>query len=494
MLLDHSTLEPFEPIVDKLFDSAFGGSLKRLTSAGISTEDVWYTPAFFLFRAACLSAFKKTQVLVGNMVLDLERQIAALEKEEATARAKRDSTAETIKSLRLVIQNRQLVLRRLIDTMLWVIVYPNFWVLRRLRVEGGIKRIAPETLEPLLRAIENRNESDETLTIICDLTTTAQLGDLVVAKWIPARGVMKIVVAELKVGSMNILLRERLKRLSDSDMKAEITAISEELGRKASEQAARMVRQETRLNNFERVIQTDQGVDPLSGLPFKMTRGSTVYKDYRDKLATVLARAKSDGWCGLTLDRCLHLIAEASGRTPAERQGVKIAHDFYHLRRGSYCAAGREGGDVEAAEIRNSPKAVDLFDMGMRTSISMPPLLWYPRNLMLDVLAGRIKVYAQFDYELFFDIARETADIKLSFITGKLARRIKADKASGPLIEYRDHRFIRAELGGTRWMLLGARWFGRLYFSLTRPRDLVRMLKDFLDEVKESQAQRASKG
>jgi len=71
MLLDHSTLEPFEPIVDKLFDSAFGGSLKRLTSAGISTEDVWYTPAFFLFRAACLSAFKKTQVLVGNMVLDL---------------------------------------------------------------------------------------------------------------------------------------------------------------------------------------------------------------------------------------------------------------------------------------------------------------------------------------------------------------------------------------------------------------------------------------
>jgi hypothetical protein len=100
-----------------------------------------------------------------------------------------------------------------------------------------------------------------------------------------------------------------------------------------------MVRQETRLNNFERVIQTDQGVDPLSGLPFKMTRGSTVYKDYRDKLATVLARAKSDGWCGLTLDRCLHLIAEASGRTPPERQGVKIAHDFYHLRRGSYCVA-----------------------------------------------------------------------------------------------------------------------------------------------------------
>ena len=99
-------------------------------------------------------------------------------------------------------------------------------------------------------------------------------------------------------------------------MKAEITAISEELGTKASEQAARMVRQETRLNNFERVIQTDQGVDPLSGRPFKMTRGSTVYKDYRDKLATVLARAKSDGWCGLTLDRCLHLIAEASGRTP----------------------------------------------------------------------------------------------------------------------------------------------------------------------------------
>ena len=72
MLLDHSTLEPFEPIVDKLFDSAFGGLIVgRLTSAGISTEDVWYTPAFFLFRAACLTAFKKTHSPVGNMLLDL---------------------------------------------------------------------------------------------------------------------------------------------------------------------------------------------------------------------------------------------------------------------------------------------------------------------------------------------------------------------------------------------------------------------------------------
>jgi hypothetical protein len=483
MLLDHPPLEPFEPIVDRLLDSAFGDALKNLASVGIATEDVWYTSAFFPFRAACLPAFKKTQILVGDTVLDLERRIGALEKEEANARTKRDSSAETIKSLRLVLQNRQLVLRRLMDTMLWVVVYPNIWILRRLRVDGGIKRISPGTLEPLLKAIENRKNRDETLTVICDLTTTAQLGDLVIAMWIPARNLMKIVVAELKVGSMNILLRERLQRSGVSDPKAEITAISEELGTRAGKQAARMVRQEARLNNFERVIRTDEGIDPLSGQRFKMTRESAVYKDYRDKLATVLGRAKSDGWCGLTLDRCLHLIAEASGRTPPEHQGLKIAHDFYHLRHGSSCEADRENGNVEAETIKNSPMAVNLFDAGMQTSISMPPLLWYPRNLMLDVLAGRIKVYAQFDYETFFDLARETANIKLSFIRGKLARRIKADKVSGPLIEYRDDRFVRAELGGIRWMFFGSRFFGRLYFSLTRPTDLMRMLKDLLDEA-----------
>lgn len=476
MLLNDASIAPFEALIEELLDSAFGDALRGLAAAGFRPGDEWHTHAGFVFRAACIPAFRQTQQRVGILVLELERQIVGLERDEAKARAQRKSPTAEDRGLRTVLKNRQLVLRRLMDAILWVLVWPDWWVLRRLRVDGGIKRIDPATLEPLLAAVGGREEKQgETVSVICDLTTTAQLGDLVIAKWLPSRNIMKIVVAELKVGKMNILIRERLQRSSDSESADEIRKISAELGRRAAKQAERIVRQERRLKNFDRVIATDVGADPVSGRPFKMTK-RVISKDYSDKLSALVARTRSEDWSGLTLDRCLHLIAQKREPNAAQRKGLKIAHDFYHLRHGPYCAAnGTEAEkNTEAAAIKNAPLAVNLFDFCMQQSLAMPPLLWYPRDAMLDVLAGRIEVFAQFDYEEFFKLARNWASLELEFVIGKRARRIKVAKISGPLIEYRDDRFVLARKPPMPAMLFGARFFGRSYMSLMRPRDVLR--------------------
>jgi hypothetical protein len=489
MLLDHQSLEPFEPLIQELVDSAFGDALRGLAAAGFRAGDEWHTEAGLVFRAACIPAFRRTQQRVGTLVLDLERQIARLESDEAKARAERKTLTSEVRELRAVLENRQLVLRRLMDAILWVLVLPNWWLLRRLRVDGGIRRIDTATLEPLLTAVAgHETKRDETVSVICDLTTTAQLGDLVIAMWLPSRNVMKMVVAELKVGKVNILLRERLQRSSDLESGDEIRKISAELGRRAAKQAERIVRQERRLKNFDRVIATDIGADPVSGRPFKMTR-HVISKDYRDKLSALVARARSEGWSGLTLDRCLHLIARRYEPNADQQKGLKIAHDFYHLRYGRYCAANGSEADksAEAVAIKNAPLAVNLFDFCMRQSLAMPPLLWYPRDAMLDVLAGRIEVFAQFDYEEFFQLARRWAGIELEFVIGKRARRIKAAKISGPLIEYRDDRFVLARKPPMPTMLFGARFFGRLYMSLMRPRDVLRGLIATMTEAARDQ-------
>ena len=423
-------------------------------------------------------------------MLELEGQIAALRTDEASARRNRKSLPATMKSLKIALENRQLVLRRLIDSFLWVLVLPNWWILRRLRVEGGIKRIAPVTLKPLLDALAARDERDESISISCDLTTTAQLGDLIIAKWIPSRNAMKIVVAELKTGSMNILLHDKLRKVDTCDAQSKIAQISRELGQKAALQAERMLKQERRLKNFERVIATDEGADPMSGKPFEMTRKATVFKDYRDKLSVILARARRNGWAGVTLDRCLHLIAQVPTELPTASKGLKIAHDFYHLRHGSFCGANGLDAqkNAEAMAIKNAPLAVNLFDFCMRQSLAMPPLLWFPQDLMMEVLRGRIEIFAQFDYEEFLKLAKRTANIDLEFITGKRARRIAVSKMSGPLIEYRDQRFVFATRAGRPSMMSGAKSFGDLYSSLQRPRDLLRSLVLLMDQVAEDQS------
>jgi hypothetical protein len=137
--------------------------------------------------------------------------------------------------------------------------------------------------------------------------------------------------------------------------------------------------------------------------------------------------------------------------------------------------------EEEVAAIINAPKAVNLLDFGMRNSLALPPLLWYPRDVMLDVLMGRIKVFAQFDHEKFFELASRSG-LKMGFVRGKEAARIKTAKLAGPLPEYRDIRYVRGQNDQGKAMVFGARLFARVYLELIRPRDLLVMARELIEE------------
>ena len=71
MLLDHPSIEPFEPIIGNLVNRAFGDALRGLASAGFQPGDEWHTPAAPIFRATCLPGFKKAQdAIATNGLLD----------------------------------------------------------------------------------------------------------------------------------------------------------------------------------------------------------------------------------------------------------------------------------------------------------------------------------------------------------------------------------------------------------------------------------------
>jgi hypothetical protein len=484
MQLDHPSQDPFEPLIRAMLDEAFGAGLRGLATAGFRPGDEWHTEASRIFRAACFPSFKKAQQSAGAAIVELERRIRELDKEEAIKRGRRESVAD-LSELRTVLKNRQLVFRRLLDSMLWVLFWPDAWVLRRLRVEGGIRSISPKEVETLLqeRTINEDGNADR-FYLICDLTTVCQLGDLVISEWIPSRNIFRNVVAELKVGSKNVVLHKRLHDPEIATIQDALDGIAGELGAKEAKQAARIVRQEKRLENFKRVIATDEGVDPMTGHPFRMTKRPHVSKDLRDKLALLVARTKSEGSFGVTLDGCLRLLAVLPGDKNPEREGLHVALSFYRMRHGSSCApdAPETVKQREAKTILEAPMAVNLFDFSIGTPLAMPPLLWYPSEMMLDVLMGRVKVFAQFDYERFFELARKTG-IEMSFLGGKEASKIKSAKVSGPLIEYRDTRFVQVKNPKGGRLILGARFLSRTYAMLVRPRDLLEKLSGLLKEA-----------
>jgi hypothetical protein len=485
VLLDHPSLEPFEPIITGLIETAFGKAFQQLASTGLHPGDEWHAEAVLVYRAACLPGFQEAQGALAANVIELQLKIKELSKEQAKGRESKDALRiERSRTLREILQNRQLVLRRLVDGMLWLLFWPDKWILRRLRLEGGIRRVNVPGIKSILQAVADEHAKDkDAVWILCDLSTLAQLGDVIYAQWKPGRYRMKLVVGELKVGSKNILLHRRLHEPGTEDSALRIDSISKELGPKAAKQAKRMARQEQRLKEFEHVIATDEGINPVSGQKFRMTKNSHVSKDYRDEVRELISRAKLKGSGAVTLDECLHLLAVKTkpGHTD---EGFVVAHRFFHMRSGDFCnlPGPEEARKDEVATIVNGPMAINLLDFGMTTSIAMPPLLWYPRDTMLDVLMGRIKIFAQLDHERFFELASQSG-IKMGFARGKEAGRIKSAKLSGPLPEYRDVRFIKAENPHGHSTIYGARFFTKVYTELVRPIDLFEMIRDLIEEA-----------
>jgi hypothetical protein len=91
----------------------------------------------------------------------------------------------------------------------------------------------------------------------------------------------------------------------------------------------------------------------------------------------------------------------------------------------------------------------------------------------LDLLMGRIRLFALIDFEVFFKVAAASG-IKMSWLVGKEAEMIKklslripgSPNAWGVKVEFPD--------GTSRNFLLG--FVGRVIADLTRPRQLIELL------------------
>ncbi len=478
--LEHPSLEPIENMISAQYDSAYRTGFDGMKLVGLSPYDIWHTDAHRMFKAICFPDFKKTQITIGWKVLELEEQIRSLKDKEKKLRSKREpQEANDIRNLRFVIENRQLIFRRLLDSMLWTLVWPQKWILRRYRIEGGTRRIDIKTIEPLLK-LEEKDNKDGSFNLICDLTTVVQLGDLIILKWDPGKNVVNSIIAELKVGTKNVFLGDLLKHANEDNIDDTLSKLAN-TDPHLEQHARRFLRQKARLENFENIISKNEGVHPVNGTKL-IFHDSIPSHDYRDQIHTLVSRAKLERSYGLSLDKCLNLFATSEDNQNDPRRQLKLASMFYHMNTGRFC--GAEDGDIEY--LLKMPKIINLFEQCMMTPIAMPPFVWYPKEVIMDLITKRVKIFAQFNYEKFFNIASDLG-IKMGFITGKEAHQIEEAGASKPLFEYRDKRFVKYENSNGTSLVSGARLFSRVYMELVRPYSKLVNIINSLEFVEKNQ-------
>jgi len=484
MFLDDPNLEPFEPILNGVLNTAFttGGDILR--ERGLSPQAVADHSVRRRFMRACHYGYDLAQREVCRRVIELEHQISATEVQMRKARACRDPAAPQMLGLIRVLKARQLALRRIMDAVLFTTLQYKTWIIRRLMIEDKPRRIDCDVLGRTLKIATERNREDRmNFNVISDLTTCIHVGDLCELTLSgPNRGWR---IIELKEGQMNAVLEGLIEQSGGTLSDEELSRIEKSMGHHSRRQAQRMVRQQQRLKGAENIIQTDAGMDPKLMQPMRMLPKPVETEGYFEAIREMCAICRRTGTSTAVLGGCLRMFA----MTEEERRHQTVGsacHVFYHLANKEVECELKEGGNAaaELATIERSLMFADLVEHNMESGWGMPIFLWEVRDQdRMDLVMGRITILVQFDIEAFFRLA-ESSGLRLSWITGADSEKLRemshiipgSPNARGARVKFPD--------GLTHTLMSG--FFGRAVSDLTPPAQLVRMILDLPGQLKNS--------
>jgi len=430
---------------------------------------------FRMFIRGCHYGFDLAQRHVAFHVIDLESRIRHAQDQLKKFRSAHDRRTEpTLATLR-VLRDRQVVFRRLMDSLLYTIVGAKTWVVRRFLQEYKIRRVDPENLKRTVEYASELNSQDRmSFNLVTDLTTVVQIGDLISIEF-PAPGRAKWAIIELKQGKVNEILSGIIEEAGGSLSAVDRELIGATFGGHGLEQAQRMIRQRSRMAEVTKILTTDRGVDLGTNREIFLTPDYVELEDCFDAIESTYTSAKLRGAGGAAVDGCLRFVAVSSGVAQGLGQ-LGVAHLFYHLDgKNRECRLpDPEKSSHEVEALRSVPLFIDLVEHNTKSQLGCPLFVWRNEAAVLDLLFGRIRLFAQFDLERFFELARREG-IKMTWITGKEAEGIKGISRQIPGSP--NAWGIRAVLedGFTQDLFLG--FVGRAIVDLTRPRELLRMIK-----------------
>jgi hypothetical protein len=327
MQLEHPDLTAFEPILKQCHEQAHTSGLQALHAAGRRLEEIKTTRGTHRrFIRGGHYGFDLAQRHIGRHVLEIEEHIITLEANLKMLRSGRKSEAPAVVEQIKVLRNRQLVLRRLVDSILYSIlsVTDDHWAMKHLSIESRVKRVDPITLPKIIDAAIARNKSDRMIFhLVCDLTTGAQIGDLIqIDRSSPGKAPWQVL--ELKSGKINVILDQIIDAGDGTLSESELREIQEKLGKHAPKQATRMLRQRTRQAELERMVRDDVGVSPQfeKEVVFIDLRQTVHLDSITGAVVSACEALRKDGVGVSIVDDCLHVIALESEKIGDDDRSV----------------------------------------------------------------------------------------------------------------------------------------------------------------------------
>jgi len=481
MILDLPGLDAFEPLLRKLHTFAFTGGIEALASRGLTLKDIERDQAAHgRFIRGCHQGYDRAQRGIAGALIEWEearRAAAALLSEH---RRNRDARAADALLQERVLANRMLVLRRLADSLIFTMVGFNPWIVKRFMAQKHTRPIDPLVLRRIVDYASRLNaESRYFFALASDLTTIIDVGDLLRIDRAPGAG-SKWSLIEVKEGRVNAVISEIIQDANAAEDE-QMNRVRAEFGEHGVRQARRMIRQQLRLQEVDKILTTDTGIDMVTNREIFLSREVYQAEDYVGALHHVIKSAREKGIGVSAVDGCLRIAGVKVDELGRNAAMTGVAHLFYHLNNpAAACALPDKKGFVAEVDPATARPFVDLVAHSMIVRWSYPAFIWMlePEELF-DVVMGRLLIFGQFDIQDFVSRV-EALGFKTSWITAKQAAEMK--RLGGPIPGSPNAWALRVEAGDFSVDYLVG-FFGRLFTELMTPGDLLRMVRGDIARV-----------
>lgn len=473
LILDFLDLPAFEPILRQLVEKALHTGEKALENKGHTMPDIKKDRklARFFIRE-CHKGYDFAQKQIVKEIIAHCKIKDALKKElkEHRKNNNRDAAKNNISKIE-VLDNRILVMRRLIDTIAMTLIQHRTWIANRFILHEYIKDIDIGTLVPNAREASLNNSQDRlAFSLVTDLTTFIDVGDLLKIDF-NINGREKWELIELKQGNINKILQGIIKEEGRDIPKEKIDEIEKNISKSAPAQLSRMVRQLDRLEKVDKVKYQNEVTDISMGVTVKLNEDEVPVDCYDDAIRNAIKEAHKNGISISRVDGCLYVVATRASIGAA-------VHALYHVKNPQIECAFKLGDDSlkqhELNEINNIQHVTDLISPGLKARTGTPIFLYpFEQESIFDLIFGRTFILLHLSIEGLSNLCKEMG------CTLILESRKQSDAAVKEFSRYHvpmiGHRTLKLICPSGQEIHIMSGFFRRIIADFQRPRKVVEL-------------------
>ncbi len=368
------------------------------------------------FFEKCHEGYDLAQKSILENLLELEKK--QKEYKNLLKKARRERKTDEISKCQIeiyFIKARTQVLRNLADSLAWQLIGYQKYIAKQLYLGQKPVNLLNSNINSVVETVEEYNKDKSTFSLISDLTSFVQLGDILRINTV--KGGTGLSFIEVKEGKVNLKIFKMIESVNKTKGRELEDYLDEDFDEKFIEQFGRVIKQWQKGLNLEDIMKKGEGYDFHTERDIRIPSNTLQLDFYDDYIVEGLKQVEEKGYFFGLVD-CLFIgIYSNKCNFPDPEFVFRLA-----------CSGGGIP-DFTTKYLNNKDKSLSYpvcnIIGGMYSPMAYPLFIRnFPFDFILDIVMGGTLFLLYFDYDLFFKIL-DKLGIKARWSSHKEYERLK---------------------------------------------------------------------